>query len=166
MPNPSDKMTSEHKTLPVLVAAEYLCQLSNWMLTPLKLQKLLYLGQMYHLVYHESPLIDRRFEAWIYGPVQPSLYYALRHFRNKPITKIPFEFRSSIIVEGTHRAVLDYVYQTYGHLNVSDLIRLTHGDGGGWARNWDEKDPLSSSVIPYEHMKEEFQLLRIESSDA
>ncbi len=44
-----------------------------------KLQKLLYYVQAWHLAVYERPLFPERFEAWIHGPVIPSL-----HLRYKP----------------------------------------------------------------------------------
>lgn len=44
----------------------------------LKLQKLLYYCEAYHLAYFETSLIDDEFEAWLHGPVCTKVYYALK----------------------------------------------------------------------------------------
>lgn len=43
-------------------------------ITNLKLQKLLYYQQGYHLAAFDTPLFDESVEAWIYGPVVPVVY--------------------------------------------------------------------------------------------
>lgn len=40
----------------------------------LKLQKLVYYAQAWHLAIHGTPLFEEDFEAWVHGPVIPSLY--------------------------------------------------------------------------------------------
>lgn len=54
-------------------------------LSNLKLQKLVYYAQAWHLALEESPLFEEDFEAWIHGPVLPSLYQKYQSFSWKPI---------------------------------------------------------------------------------
>lgn len=123
------------KPLPVITAAEYLCRASMWSLTPLQVQKLLYLANMYHIAYHQEPIVDQKFESWIYGPVQPSLYHTLEQYGSGPVNCLPY-IRGATIAP-TQKAVLDFVRAAYGMLNTNQLIRITHRDGGGWAKNWE-----------------------------
>ncbi len=44
----------------------------------LKLQKLLYYTQAYHLAYFDTDLIPENFEAWVHGPVCREVYNTLR----------------------------------------------------------------------------------------
>ncbi len=44
----------------------------------LKLQKLLYLVEGYHLAYFDQSLIDDDFEAWTHGPVSRKIYDLLK----------------------------------------------------------------------------------------
>lgn len=44
----------------------------------LKLQKLLYYSQAYHLAYFNNPLFDDDFEAWMHGPVCRRVFRELR----------------------------------------------------------------------------------------
>jgi uncharacterized phage-associated protein len=48
------------------------CEKRGIRLTPMKLQKLLYLAHGYYVAITGQPLIDEDFEAWKYGPVAPS----------------------------------------------------------------------------------------------
>ena len=66
--------------------AKKICELSNWTVTNLKLQKILYLAQMVHLGRNNGdPLIDEKFEAWMYGPVLPNLYKIMKEFGGSPV---------------------------------------------------------------------------------
>lgn len=40
----------------------------------LKLQKLLYYVQAWHLAFYNKPLFDGKFQAWIHGPVNRQIY--------------------------------------------------------------------------------------------
>ena len=43
-------------------------------LSTIKLQKLVYYSQAWHLVWEDAPLFDERVEAWANGPVVPEIY--------------------------------------------------------------------------------------------
>lgn len=49
-------------------------QQSGSFISNLKLQKLLYYAQAWYLALYDKPLFAERFEAWIHGPVIPSLW--------------------------------------------------------------------------------------------
>lgn len=44
----------------------------------LKLQKLLYYCEGYHLAYFEKSIIETEFEAWVHGPVSPIIYHEFK----------------------------------------------------------------------------------------
>ena len=150
-------LTSYSSSQSVLAAAVYLCEKSDWTLTQLQIHKLLYLANMYHLVHYDEPIVDQKFEAWIYGPVQPHLYHDLKHYGPDVVKKIPTSLHRR--VEGTHKTVLDFVFDEYGSMSVSQLIELTHRDGGGWAKNWNPRDTFRGSTIEATDIRKEFQLL-------
>ena len=50
------------------------------MMTNLRLQKLLYFAQGWHLARYGKPLFDDDIEAWQYGPVVPSVYNAYKQY--------------------------------------------------------------------------------------
>jgi len=52
----------------------------------LKLQRLLYYAQAWHLGMFGTPLFPEKFEAWMTGPVIPALYW---HFKPSGIRPIP-----------------------------------------------------------------------------
>ncbi len=54
-------------------------------LTNLKLQKLLYYTQAWHLALYDRALFSEDFEAWVHGPVLPSQYHRFKHNSWRPI---------------------------------------------------------------------------------
>ncbi|MBQ2173756.1 MAG: DUF4065 domain-containing protein [Alphaproteobacteria bacterium] len=57
--------------------AKTVCELAGWNLSHLKLQKILYILQMFYLGENGKPLFYANFEAWDFGPVEPNLYKKL-----------------------------------------------------------------------------------------
>ena len=51
----------------------------------LKLQKLIYYAQAFHLAIYELPFFDEDFEAWTHGPVCPEIYHKYKHYKSSPI---------------------------------------------------------------------------------
>ncbi len=119
--------------------------------TNLKLQKLLYYAQAWHLVFHKGvPLFPERIEAWLHGPVVPPLFGEYKHNMWQPIqdevtaVELPEEIRDHI----------DEVLEAYGDLTASELSRLTHTEEP-WlkARHGIPSDEPSTVVIPWETME-------------
>ena len=50
------------------------------LMTNLRLQKLLYFAQGWHLARFGRPLFDASIEAWPYGPVVPEVYRAYKEY--------------------------------------------------------------------------------------
>jgi len=88
----------------------------------LKLQKLLFYVQAWHLALYDEPLFGDHFEAWIHGPVVRRLYTKFKDFSWKPITDIsecpdlPDEVKDHI------QEVLD----VYGDFSAEDLEYMVH----------------------------------------
>lgn len=53
----------------------------------LKLQKLVYYAQAWHLAIYATPLFEEDFEAWVHSPVIPALYREYKSFGWQPILK-------------------------------------------------------------------------------
>lgn len=52
----------------------------NVRLSPMKLQKLVFLAHGWYLAIHKRPLVREEIEAWQWGPVISDLYYEVREF--------------------------------------------------------------------------------------
>ena len=55
------------------------------LITNLKMQKLLYYAQAWHLVYFKKPLFCDSIKAWSFGPIATDAYYAFKKFGYSPI---------------------------------------------------------------------------------
>jgi uncharacterized phage-associated protein len=105
---------------------------AGWPLTPMHLLKLVYLAHGWMLGNYHRPLVEERIEAWAYGPVIPSLYRAVRRYRDRPVDQEipappmarPFDEKETEIIDGVFRAYLGYT--------AMDLSRLTHLRGSPW----------------------------------
>ena len=52
---------------------------------PLKLQKLLYLAQGFSFAFYDEALFSEDIEAWVHGPVVPSVYHEYKSYKYNPI---------------------------------------------------------------------------------
>jgi uncharacterized phage-associated protein len=120
-------------TLSVFDAAQYLCKKSNWTLSNLQLQKILYICHMFHLGREGTPLIREEFEAWDYGPVQPNLYHELKVYGSAPVKSL-FHSAIEITEESSEKAILDSVYQQLPNHSPAWLVAVTHWDKGAWSK--------------------------------
>jgi uncharacterized phage-associated protein len=94
-------------------------------MTHLKLQKLLYYAQGFHLAMHGGePLFDEPIEAWDHGPVVPQIYQTFKDYANNPIARPealdPQDYAPEV------RELLDTVQRIYGQFTASKLRDLTH----------------------------------------
>lgn len=70
--------------------ADYFISLSNEtgnLISNLKLQKLCYYAQAWHLALYGEEFFDAEFEAWVHGPVIRDLYNDYKTFSWKPIIR-------------------------------------------------------------------------------
>lgn len=71
------KIEKEIQTIDTEILANYILQKYGPM-SHLKLQKLLYYTEAYHLAYFKQSLIEDEFEAWVHGPVCRKIYDNLK----------------------------------------------------------------------------------------
>lgn len=102
------------------VAAYILSKLGQ--MSTMKLQKLAYYSQAWHLVWAEEPLFAERIEAWANGPVVPVLFHA--HKGRFSVA----EWRQGDPgrLDKREAGTIDAVLATYGHLDGRQLSYLTH----------------------------------------
>lgn len=109
------------------VADYFLCKVdidAGSGITPLKLQKLCYYAQAWHVTLEGSPLFDEEFQAWMHGPANLALYrkYKDYGYQNiEPPEGMDFSCFSPEQVE-----LLDEVWDTYGMYDAKFLEDLTH----------------------------------------
>jgi uncharacterized phage-associated protein len=106
----------------------HLCE-SGVAINVLKLQKLLFYTQAWHMAFNEGkPLFEGEFQAWINGPVNREIYN--RFIRSKGMYSelnqgdaISSSWESLIEKEKLH---IREVLGVYGPLTDSQLVALTH----------------------------------------
>lgn len=118
-----------------LSAAKRVCELSGWTLSPLAVQKILYLAHMVHLGRTGgAPLFAERFEARDIGPILPSVHGHLRCFGARPAGNL---FHSIQDVEDVVAgALLHEAVACLGGLSPAKLVAMTCRPGGAWARHY------------------------------
>lgn len=99
--------------------------------TPMQLQKLVYLAHGWNLGLYGTPLIRDEVQAWQYGPVIPSLYQKTREFRSNPV-KGPLSGADDRLLTPRDRDIVQQVYRIYGRRSGPELSRLTHEPGSPW----------------------------------
>lgn len=123
-------------------------------MTPLKLQKLLYYSQAWYLVFKNKPLFQEKIEAWVHGPVVPSVYHSFKHLRYSEITDKNLIDENHIIDE-EEKLILNLVWKVYGNQEAKFLEYLSHSEYP-WAnaRQGLDEDQLSSRTISLNDMKQ------------
>ena len=130
----------------------YQCRLRGLSVSNLMLQKLLYYAQGWSLVLRDEPLFNDEIEAWVHGPVVPSVFRRFKHLKWDAIA----EQTTSRVDAIVHRH-LNSVLDVYGKYQPKQLERLTHSE-----RPWCETrkglaaDEPSNQVIPKALMRDYF----------
>ena len=97
------------------------------LISNLKLQKLVYYAQGFHLaMFEKRVLFPEDIEAWTHGPVVDSLYHEFKTFGAGPIPR-PTNFDPEIL-SSEQRELLDEVYKVYGQFSAWKLRNLTHDE--------------------------------------
>jgi len=125
-------------------------------LTNLKLQKLLYYSQAWHLALKGKELFEEDFQAWVHGPVLPSQYQRFKNFEWRPI----LEEISRPKLESQLDQYLNEVVDVFGCETAVSLELMTHQEPP-WkeARNGMAPDQLSTAIILKDSMKRFYQSL-------
>jgi uncharacterized phage-associated protein len=112
-------------------------------LSPMKLQKLLFYLQSWHIARKDKPLIDDFFCRWQYGPVIPSLYHEFKEYGSSAISAYGGHIveedgvlvkRRPIVSERDIKTwdLIDEVIDVYGAYSGSQLSAMTHERGSAW----------------------------------
>jgi len=136
-------------TTPAKIVAKFVIQNTS-QVSNLKLQKLLYYVQGWHLGLYGSIVFPERIEAWVHGPVVPDVFFHYRHFRWTPIQVDPETVQLSGNIEKHIRDVL----KIYSPLSATQLEMLSHGENP-WkqARGTLPAGASSNAAITPESMK-------------
>lgn len=122
-------------------------------LTPMKIQKLVYYTHGWHLAIKGKPLIDEQVEAWPFGPVIPSLYYAFREFGSEVVLNPGVIYKALPSSTGDEDveyvehipslkdipkqaefvdSLIKRIWHVYGGFTAIQLSNMTHEPGSPW----------------------------------
>lgn len=90
-------------------------------LTHLKLQKLIYYAQAWHLANFDRPIFSEDMQAWTHGPVAPTVY---EKYRNKGWEALPPE--KAVNFTDDLDDFLKAVFAVYGEYSAKKLEKMTH----------------------------------------
>ena len=145
-------------------AADYLVWLSQRHgdpMTNLKLQKLLYYAQGWHLALYGRPLFRDALRAWPRGPVVHGVWKTYSNYKWKPIARRVS--KPDLPVEAQKH--LDEVFDVFGQYTAYSLEKMTHNESP-WknARKGLRPKQSSTNVISTSDMRKYFSQLADESS--
>jgi uncharacterized phage-associated protein len=123
---------------------------------PLKLQKLVYYVEAWHLAIFKESIILDRFRAWVHGPVSLKILHVFKSSASPVFNDVTVSARSARRVVAEVEAVLKPeqldlikdVLKEYGGLSAYELEALTHSELP-WreARTGIASDEPSNAVI-------------------
>ncbi len=143
----------------------YLSKKDNKPITNLKLQKLVYYAQAWHLVFYNKKLYDDPIEAWIHGPAIKNLYRKYKCFGFKTIKTSLGESAMKDLPKDI-KLHLDDIWAAYGGYDARYLEMLTH-----YEEPWQEArmgldiDESSSIEISTDTMKKYYTNRMNETAD-
>lgn len=117
---------------------------SGDLISNLKLQKLLYYAQGFHLAIFDEALFSEAIKAWEHGPVVPDVWHAFRDSGSNAIPA-PVHFDPSRDFSSSQIEVMRAVYETYGQFSAWKLRNLTH-DEPPW-RNAGRNEEISHGAL-------------------
>lgn len=118
----------------------------------LKLQKLLYFAQGFHLASFGEPLFDEDMVAWTYGPVVPEVYAAYKRYRNRAINTNGLA--DDVRLASEEEALFDKVYLEYSRYSAVALMQMTHS-AGPWCNH------QVGEVLPKSEIRDYFLTLSL-----
>ena len=150
-------------------------------ITPLQIQKLVYIAYGWYLAIADEQLIDDEYiEAWDYGPVFPSLYLEFRHFGRDQIKgrakdfelsedrEVIGEFEPSVEDDLDNaefvKTFLDRIWEIYGDYSGGQLVTLTHAEGTPWDQARKAEEGKKNPQIP-DHLIKQHYLQRLDEDD-
>ncbi len=140
--------------------ANYFFELSaKKAISPLKIQKLVYIAHSWHLALYGEPLVqDELAEAWKYGPVFPSIYHEFKRFGSGPILEPALAWTYFLKKWDSHIprikpddertiAFLNRIWELYGRFSAGELSAMTHEEGSPWSQIRKKVDPIKNANI-------------------
>lgn len=136
--------------------AQYLLEFSNTLLTPLQINKLVFLSHGWHLGIENKALINEAVEAWQYGPVIPSIYQTFKMFGKGVIeSDVHYDSQFHVPFNDDAKNIMEQVIEIYGDYSGNKLVKLTHERGSPWSECYNSEN--WAIVIPDEIIKKYYK---------
>lgn len=119
-------------------------------LTHMQVQKLVYFAHALALVTLNNPLIRESFQAYPFGPVETTLYEALRGYGARPITTQILIQQEEHPLEANEDYIIRQIYDQYAGFDAYQLSDMTHVPGGPWESAW---NMAHFSIIPNDYIR-------------
>lgn len=110
------------------------------LMTNLRLQKLLYFAQGWHLARYGTPLFDAPVEAWTHGPVVPEVYHQYKKNGSQGILSAG-DIDVNVFTPTEYELLLD-VAREYANYSTYALVSLSHAANAPWSHT------QRSAIIP------------------
>lgn len=147
-------------------------QIKGISVSPLKLQKILYYIQSWHLVYFSGdPLFDDKAEAWANGPVYRKVYETYKGLPRNQELKSEYDeeakyseelekIKKSLDLSDKELSFLNSIFIHYGTMSQERLVFLTHSEKP-WniAREGLSPFEYSDNIITHESMQDYYSSL-------
>lgn len=122
---------------------------SEYPITHLKLQKLLYYAQGFHYLWDNEKLVDEEFQAWQFGPVLESVYH---HFKRYGYENIPITEARNFKGDQNKKETIEAVWRDLKDYSAHDLVEMTHDE-----TPWKEAHNFNRhTIIPEQSIKNYF----------
>lgn len=123
----------------------------------LKLQKLCYLAQGWHLAKTGESLFEDEIQAWMYGPVVPYLFQRFKGYRRRPLDCAPRRSNPMEEFDDKNKDILRQVWRVYGDNTSKQLVALTHTHSP-WIDAYAKREAghVCREVITHDAMREYF----------
>lgn len=151
-----------------------LAQADGKSISPLKIQKLVYIAHGWSLAIFDRPLVKGEYpEAWQYGPVFPTLYHEFKEYGRGSIGQKarefeksgpgPFDFSATVPeIPSSDEATWEFlrtVWSKYGGFSGVALSDATHRPDTPWSKVREESDGAKNADIKNELIKDHYRSL-------
>ncbi len=111
-------------------------------ITPMKLQKLIYIFYKEYLKETKSKVFTDEFEVWKYGPVISFVYDCFKKYGSNTIKDYYKNIDGSytvvkLIPNSDFFNIFNKVWSLYGNKDGIYLSMLTHEEGTAWSKAWE-----------------------------
>lgn len=117
------------------------------LITPMKLQKILYFVASEYQKATGKPLLEEQFQTWAYGPVLYSVYDEFRPFAKAHIKRYARDAAGHTYAlreddDSALASALDRVWAATKTKSATYLSELTHAEGSAWDAAFQQDRPI------------------------